>query len=49
MGVGFRLEDKALQAKINDVLKQVMNDGTADKIAQKWFGNSNLLNKDAFK
>ncbi len=49
MAVGFRLDDKALQAKMNDVLKEMMNDGTADKIAEKWFGNSNLLNKDGFK
>lgn len=49
MAVGFRLEDKALQEKINGVLKEMMNDGTADKIAEKWFGNSNLLNKDGFK
>lgn len=49
MAAGFRLEDKALQEKVNSVLKEMMNDGTADKIAEKWFGNSNLLNKDAFK
>lgn len=49
MAVGFHLEDKALQEKVNSVLKEMMNDGTADKIAEKWFGNSNLLNKDAFK
>lgn len=49
MAVGFRLDDKALQAKMNEVLKEMMNDGTADKIAEKWFGNGNLLNKDGFK
>lgn len=49
MAVGFRLEDKALQEKINGVLKEIINDGTVDKIAEKWFGNGNLLNKDAFK
>ncbi len=47
--IGFRKEDNALREKFNSILKEMMNDGTADKIAQKWFGNTSMLNKDAFK
>lgn len=49
VGIGFRLEDTALRDKFNGILKEMMNDGTADKIAQKWFGTTTMLNKDAFK
>ena len=47
--IGFRKEDNALREKFNGILKQMMEDGTADKIAQKWFGNTNMLDKSAFK
>ncbi len=47
--IGFRKEDNALREKFNGILKEMMNDGTADKFAQKWFGTTTMLNKDAFK
>lgn len=37
-GVGMRQEDKALQDKLNKVLKQMSEDGTMTKLSQKWFG-----------
>ena len=37
-GVGMRQEDKALQDKLNEVLKQMSEDGTMTKLSQKWFG-----------
>jgi len=45
VGVGFRIEDTALRDKINTVLAEMKKDGTADKIATKWFGNANLISK----
>lgn len=41
--VGFRKEDYALAAKVQEILDEMGKDGTAGKIAEKWFGN-----KDAF-
>ncbi|WP_101912430.1 amino acid ABC transporter substrate-binding protein [Megasphaera vaginalis (ex Bordigoni et al. 2020)] len=37
-GVGMRKEDTLLQEKMNDVLKQMGEDGTLTKLSQKWFG-----------
>ncbi|MDY3973809.1 MAG: amino acid ABC transporter substrate-binding protein [Veillonella caviae] len=48
-GIGFRLGDTALKEKFDDILKDMMADGTADKIAEKWFGDTVKLNKEAFK
>ena len=36
--VGFRKNDSALKAKIEEALKEMSKDGTAAKISQKWFG-----------
>jgi len=36
-GVGMRKEDTLLQDKLNDVLKQMSEDGTMTKLSQKWF------------
>lgn len=48
-GIGFRLGDTALKNKFDGILKEMMEDGTADQIAIKWFGDTTKLNKDAFK
>lgn len=45
----MRKEDEALKAKIDAALQEVMNDGTADKLAQKWFGNTSILTKEEYK
>ena len=37
-GVGVRKEDEAMQTKLNDALNSMKQDGTAAKIATKWFG-----------
>lgn len=37
-GIGMRQEDTALQDKLNEVLKQMSEDGTMTKLSQKWFG-----------
>ena len=37
-GVGMRKDDKVLQDKLNDVLKQMTEDGTMTKLSDKWFG-----------
>lgn len=44
-GVGFRKEDTALRDKFNSVLIDMKKDGSADKIAEKWFGNAIDLDK----
>lgn len=36
--VGFRKNDSALKAKVEEALKAMAKDGTAEKISQKWFG-----------
>lgn len=41
--IGFRKEDYALAAKVQEILDEMGKDGTAGKISEKWFGN-----KDAF-
>ncbi len=41
--IGFRKEDYALAAKVQEILDEMTADGTAGKIAEEWFGN-----KDAF-
>lgn len=38
--VGFRIGDDALRNKINDALISMKKDGTAQKIAEKWFGSA---------
>ena len=35
--VGFRKGDKELAAKVNDAIQECIDDGTADKICEKWF------------
>ncbi|UOO93285.1 amino acid ABC transporter substrate-binding protein [Vitreoscilla stercoraria] len=37
-GVGMRLEDAALQAKLQEALDNMKADGTSAKIANQWFG-----------
>lgn len=36
-GVGLRKDDNLLREKLNDVLKQMSEDGTMTKLSQKWF------------
>ena len=37
-GIGFRLDDKALQGDIQKVLDEMKKDGTSAKISKQWFG-----------
>ena len=41
--IGFRKDDYALAAKVQEILDEMGKDGTAGTISEKWFGN-----KDAF-
>ncbi len=43
MGIGFRKEDTALRDKFNDIMNEMKKDGTAGKIAEKWFGTANVI------
>lgn len=36
-GVGFRKEDTAFAQKVNDTLREIKEDGTFDKIKDRWF------------
>ena len=38
--IGFRKNDKALEEKIGGALKEMVKDGTAAQISQKWFGKN---------
>ena len=44
-GVGFRKDDTVLRDKINSILVDMKKDGSADKIAEKWFGTGADLDK----
>ena len=37
-GIGFRLEDKEVQQKVNETLTAMAKDGTLAEISNKWFG-----------
>ena len=37
-GIGMRKEDTLLKEKIDDVLRQMSEDGTMTTLSQKWFG-----------
>lgn len=41
--IGFRRGDDALAKKVSDILEEMTNDGTAAKIAEKWFGENVML------
>ncbi|WP_456156390.1 amino acid ABC transporter substrate-binding protein [Veillonella sp.] len=47
--IGFRKDDTALRDKINGILVEMKKDGTADKIADKWFGTGADLDKSDAK
>ena len=47
--IGFRTDDKALADKFNQILIEMKKDGTADKIAEKWFGTAADLDKSDAK
>lgn len=38
IGVGFRKEDTELRDKVQEVLSEIVKDGTAKRISEKWFG-----------
>ncbi len=42
-GIGFRLEDVALRDKIDEIIDDMAEDGTALEISLKWFGEDLLL------
>lgn len=42
-GIGFRNEDVALGLKVMEILEEMMEDGTAAEISEKWFGKDVLL------
>ncbi|KYH34280.1 cystine-binding periplasmic protein precursor [Clostridium tepidiprofundi DSM 19306] len=39
-GVGFRKEDKSFGQALDEALKAIKQDGTAEKLSKKWFGES---------
>lgn len=43
-GVGIRKSDVSFKEKLDEALDTIKNDGTADKISQKWFGK-NIITK----
>lgn len=42
-GIGFRLESTDIRDRINQVLSEMINDGTAAEISVKWFGEDIFL------
>lgn len=43
-GIGFRMDDVALRDKIDEIIDEMIEDGTAAEISTKWFGE-NLLTR----
>ena len=41
-GIGFRMEDKALRDKVDEIIDAMVADGTAAEISIKWFGEDLL-------
>lgn len=41
-GIGFRLNDKALRDKVDEIIDAMIEDGTAAEISVKWFGEDLL-------
>ena len=48
-GVGFRLNDIALRDKVNELLKEMDQDGTLAQISTKWFGKDISIVKEELK
>lgn len=46
--VGFRKDDYALAAKVQEILDEMYADGTAAKISEKWFGSDVCLKNNDF-
>lgn len=42
-GIGFRLESSALRDEINAILNEMIEDGTAAEISEKWFDEDIFL------
>lgn len=42
-GIGFRMEDKALKAEIDRIMKEMGEDGTSAAISEEWFGEDIVL------
>lgn len=44
--IGFRKEDTGLTEKVNEALKEVIDDGTAEEISKKWFDKNLIIYED---
>lgn len=42
-GIGFRMTDKALRDKIDEIIDAMVEDGTAAEISVKWFGEDLVI------
>lgn len=42
-GIGFKLGNKALRDKVQATFKEMVKDGTAAKISEKWFEGKNVI------
>ena len=47
-GIGFRNDDKALGVKVYEVLDQMVSDGSAKTISDKWFGTDVMLRNQPY-
>lgn len=41
--IGFRKDDTALRDAVNDAIKSLIDDGTAEEISNKWFGKNIVI------
>ncbi|HIX41913.1 MAG TPA: transporter substrate-binding domain-containing protein, partial [Candidatus Kurthia intestinigallinarum] len=42
-GVGIKKGNEALQTKLQEALDKMNEDGTAEEISDKWFGENKVL------
>ncbi len=47
-GIGFRNEDIAFGLKVQEIMDEMLSDGTAAEISKKWFDEDILLRSDSF-
>ena len=45
MGIGFRKEDTKLRDSVQKAFNEVIADGTAKKISEKWFQSDLIIHK----
>ena len=46
--IGFRVDDVALAQEVQRILDEMVEDGTAAEISEKWFGTNLIINDQPY-